>query len=100
MVEFPDAWRKNLVESKDESWLAIMHWDHDEIHMPVKGRVDKALDDIFYEFSLKRVEDDQWLSELGQLSTNEISQIIFSACFKYEVAPENILRLTKFIDGG
>ncbi len=94
-VEFPDAWRKNLVESKGESRLAITHWDHDEIHMPVKGRVDKALDDIAYEFALMRVEDQEWLSELGQLSTNEISQVIFSACCKYEVAPEDVLRLAK-----
>jgi hypothetical protein len=94
-VDFPEVWRSHLVETRGESRLHVEHGDLDEIQLPVKGRADRAWDDIARQFDLLRVEEDQWLSELQALAAGELGQVIVEACIKHGVTPEDLLRLAR-----
>jgi hypothetical protein len=94
-VDFPDAWRMNLVENKTEQHLLApsQQWGLDEgdLRVPLEFRLDDALEEIGHRCAVMGVQDEQWLAELNTLTSGDVCQVIIAACIKYEVAPEDLL---------
>ena len=94
-VDFPDAWRQNIVEEALErlpspaqrSW----GWDGPDWGMSRIGRVDEALEEIHRRCGASAIEQDQWLGELQMLATEDVTQIIIEVCVKHGVTPDELL---------
>ena len=97
-VDFPDVWRKNLVESQIEHGELVSHchgrFDMEDLQIPLEMRMDDALEEISHRCSVLSVREDQWLAELQSLSSGDVNQIIIAACIKYHVTPEDLLAMT------
>jgi len=94
-VDFPDAWRVNIVDVQTErpSWMPDQEWglERSEPRLPLVMRLDEALEEIHHRCAAESVDEEQWMAELGALSANEVTQIIIEACLKYNVAPDELL---------
>lgn len=94
-VDFPDAWRANLVEETREclslqaqrSW----GWEGPDWGMSRISRVDEALEEIHRRCGASAIEQEQWLSELQLLATEDVTQIIIEVCVQHGVTPEELL---------
>lgn len=97
-VDFPAAWRANLMEVETErpSLLPEHYWglDQTESEMPLVVRVDAALEEIAQRCAAGSVGEKQWLAELNALSANNVSQIIIETCLKHDVTPDELLAET------
>jgi len=94
-VDFPDAWRANIVDEQTErpSWMPDQEWglERSKQEMPLVVRMDDALEEIHHRCAAESVDDEQWMAELGALSANDVTQIIVEACLKYNVTPDELL---------
>jgi hypothetical protein len=94
-VDFPDAWRANIVDVKSErpSWMPDQEWalERPEREMPLVVRVDEALEEIHHRCAERSVDEEQWVAELGVLSANDVTQIIIETCLKHNVTPDELL---------
>lgn len=94
-VDFPDAWRANLMDVQTErpSWMPDQEWglERSELGMPLVVRVDEAMEEIHHRCAAQSVDEEQWVAELNALSANNVAQIIIEACLKYNVTPDEIL---------
>ena len=90
-VDFPAAWRANLIEVETEKQnLAPDHrWEPDEL--PLASRLETALEEIFQRCEMMSVEEEQWLAALRSLSANDVSQIIIETCVSHGVTPDELL---------
>ena len=96
-VDFPDAWRANLVEVKAERrelvhaprWqLELPELDH---HQPYRFRFDDALEDIQRRSAHNGITEQQWLAELGRLAADDVSHLLFTTCLEHGVQPDELL---------
>jgi hypothetical protein len=94
-VDFPDAWRANLileiVERPSRNSDLAMAFDQTDWPMPSLGRVDEALEEIHHRCVARAIEEEQWLATLSALSGDAVSQIIIEACLKHEISPDELL---------
>ena len=94
-VDFPDAWRENIVDVQREmpKWDSDMEWglERHEISPLMLGRLDEALEEIHYRCRAQGIDENQWVAELGQLATNDVTQIVIEACLKHNVSPDELL---------
>ncbi|MBI3852718.1 MAG: hypothetical protein HY298_20890 [Verrucomicrobia bacterium] len=94
-VDFPDAWRTNMVDVQTErpSWDRNPQWglDRSELGPLLYARVDEALEEIHRRCAADSVGEEEWLAELSTLAASEISQIIIEACVKHGVTPDELL---------
>ena len=94
-VDFPDAWRVNIVEVVPErrSLLPERSWDFESAQpgLRLELRLDDALEEIHRRCATRSVEEEQWLSELSALAGSDVSEIIIEACVKHGVMPEELL---------
>ena len=94
-VDFPDAWRANLMDVQTErpSWMPDQELglERSELGMPLVVRVDEAMEEIHHRCAAQSVDEEQWVAELNALSANNVAQIIIEACLKYNVTPDEIL---------
>jgi len=94
-VDFPDAWRANIVDVQTErpSWAPDPHWglDPSELGVPLVVRVDEALEEISRRCAASSVGEEHWLAELSALAANDVRQIIAEACVKHGVTPDELL---------
>jgi hypothetical protein len=95
-VDFPEAWRENLVAAPTEerpSWA----WDRqggseqEEWATPLIIRVDEALEEIHARCAACSVGEEQWMAELNALSANDLTQVIIKICVKHSVTPDELL---------
>ena len=93
-VDFPDAWRANIVEmERERSPLApYQHWELErrEPGPLLFARVDEALEEIYRQCAARSVADEQLMAELGALAADDVGQIIIDACLKYGVMPDDL----------
>ena len=90
-VDFPDVWRENLVEVKQEkSSFPDYHraWDEAELGVPAGSRIEDALAEIAQRCASESITEEQWLAELNAF--NEVSQIIVEACLQHNVTPADL----------
>jgi len=94
-VDFPDAWRENIVEVQRETpaWPSEQEWgmERRESYLPLMTRIDEALEEIHHRCAASGVDEEQWVSELGQLVTSDITLAIIESCLKYNVSPDELL---------
>jgi hypothetical protein len=94
-VDFPDAWRANLVDVQTErpSWVPDQEpgLERSEPGMSFCFRLEDALEEIHHRCAAQSVDEEQWVAELNALSANNITQIIIEACLKYNVTPDELL---------
>ena len=94
-VDFPDAWRANLVDVQTErpSWMPDQELglERSELGMPLVVRVDEAMEEIHHRCAAQSVDEEQWVAELNALSANNVTQIIIEACLKYGVMPDDLM---------
>jgi len=93
-VDFPDAWRTNIVEMERERLMSAPdpRWDLDQREPGplLFARVDEALEEIARRCASHSIAEDQWVAELGQLAAGDVGQIIIEACVKYGVTPDEL----------
>ena len=93
-VDFPDAWRANIVEVERERLptAAEPQWGlpRGELNVPFYARVDEALEEISRRCASHSIPEEQWVAELGQLAADDVGQIIIEACLKYGVSPDEL----------
>lgn len=94
-VDFPDAWRTNIVDVQTErpSWDRDPEWglDRTELGLSLCARVDEALEEIHRRCEADSVEEEEWMAELSTLAANDISGIIVEACVQHGVTPDELL---------
>jgi hypothetical protein len=93
-VDFPDAWRQNIVEVERRQIpvFAGPDWDLErtEQRIPMFARLEEALEEIAQRCAAHSVHGEQWMAELGQLAADDVGQIIIEACVKYGVTPDEL----------
>jgi len=99
-VDFPDAWRANLVEVREERrerreviraprWqLELPELDH---HQPHRFGLEDALEDIQRRSRQNGFTEQQWLAELGRLAADDVSHLLFTTCLEHGVHPDELL---------
>jgi hypothetical protein len=93
-VDFPEAWRANLIETKKEERPASPdHFWRGEATMqiPPRMRLENALEEISQRCAMFAIHEGQWLRELQTLLEDEVSQILISACIEHGVTPEDLI---------
>lgn len=99
VVDFPDAWRKNVVEVQPERHsLASYHkhilpaqWEPRDLELPEWMRAEHALREISQRCGASSLqEEDCWLA-LHSLIEDPTVNVIIAACLKHQVTPEVIL---------
>ncbi len=96
-VDFPDAWRVNIVEIKTERMKARDEHDHplDSFHQGAEIRpwihFERALLEITQRCEREFVTEPQWLGMLQSLCDDPVNNIIIDACSENGVTPEELL---------
>jgi hypothetical protein len=92
-VDFPDAWRKNIVEAEKPTLFSRHNWgmEETELEQPWYTRPEDALEEIGRHCAVGSVPEDQWLAELKALATSDTAQVIIAACLKHSVTPDELL---------
>jgi hypothetical protein len=93
VVDFPDAWRKNVIErqapirSLDAGFSGDV-WEPGRLEIPEWRRAEDALREI----SLSReLQDEDFFAALQTLVGDRAFSVIVEACVKHQVSPEDIL---------
>jgi hypothetical protein len=94
-VDFPDAWRDHLVETRKEEHplSADRFWGREEegLQVPLRLRLDDALEEISQRCAVLAIHEDHWLRELQSLTEDDVNQILVAACIRHGVTPEDLL---------
>ena len=107
VVDFPAAWRKNIVEvladghrahglRTDDLHLLHGHSSNEwpeprELSIPVWLRSERALRDIVEQCKGEGVVEEEFVATLQGLGVDSVEGIILEACLKHQVTPEEIL---------
>ena len=97
-VDFPDAWRANLIEVREvreerRELVRSPRWELEraESGMPQRFRLDDALEEIHRRCEARGIPEEQWLAELSTLAADDVSHIIIDECLKHGVMPDDLL---------
>jgi hypothetical protein len=94
-VDFPDAWRTNLVEVKTERRPSVpeLRWELEQTGRGTsqRFRLEDALEDIHRRSAHNGITEQQWLAELGRLAADDVSHVLIEACLQYGVMPDELL---------
>lgn len=98
-VDFPDAWRTNLVEVRDErrERRDVVHAPRWQLelpeldHQPYRFRLEDVLEDIQRRSGHNGITEQQWLAELGRLAADDVSHLLFTTCLEHGVQPDELL---------
>ena len=98
-VDFPDAWRTNLVEVREErrERRDVVHTPRWQLelpeldHQPYRFRLDDALEDIHQRCGSSGITEQQWLAELGRLAADDVCHVIIDACLHHGIMPDELL---------
>jgi hypothetical protein len=93
-LDFPDAWRANLVEvAVTKSVLVPSHdWGlgQEDLLFPGTYRLEEAIEEINRRCRAHAIRPDQWLAELDAIAASDASQFIIQACLRHGVSPEEL----------
>ena len=112
VVDFPEAWRKNVIEVRSEVLAHCHHtggyqWDDDylglhpqrsgwsdsgQMDLPVWIRTEHAVRDLTRGSAASSVPEEDVLEALQSLAGNPVVNLILEACLKHQVLPDEILR--------
>ena len=92
VVDFPDAWRNNVIEQKPKARsLAIGgyagEWDQRKLDLPRWLRAEQAL----HEISRRCEAEEDIVAALQALASDPALNLILEACLKHQVTPEELL---------
>jgi hypothetical protein len=93
-VDFPSAWRANIVEVKTERLARPLEqhgWNPFEPEVAPYESIEGALQEIAHRCASISVEENQWMAELKGLSGGTVQQIIIEACLRNGLTPKEIL---------
>ena len=94
-VDFPDAWRTNLVEVKPEPRRSApdLRWELEQTDRASsqRFRLEEALEEIHQRCGANAITEQQWLAELGRLAADDVSHVILEACLHHGVMPDELL---------
>jgi hypothetical protein len=95
VVDFPDAWRKNVIEKKAQVRSLDAgfdnEWEHGKLDIPEWRRVADALREISFGCVDSKLQDEDLFAALHAIASDPALGIIVEACRKYQVSPEDIL---------
>jgi hypothetical protein len=100
VVDFPDAWRKNVVETKGlvrASDAGGFHGDWRPFSEPINNeapvwiRAEQALRDISQQFEGNVVAEEEFTAMLKSMSKDPVESIVIEACLRHGVTPDDIL---------
>lgn len=94
-VDFPDAWRANVVEMERgrTSLVPELHWglERGEQRMPMRARLEEALEEIHERCAHRHIEEEQWVTAISTFAADDLSEIVVEACVKHGVLPDELL---------
>ena len=110
VVDFPDAWRKNVIEVLADRHRALGH-DGDGLHrggllqrgfddewpespaldLPVWSRAKQALQEITEQCGASGLTEEDFLVVLQAFGENPVENIIVEACVRHQVTPDDLL---------
>ena len=105
VVDFPDAWRKNIVEVVAQGHHLDGHplglrsyrrpsdlWpESTELDLPVWIRTDQALREITGRCGSNSIPEEDYVPVLQSLAGDPVIQLILETCLKHQVLPDEIL---------
>ena len=96
VVDFPDAWRQNVIETKREVRNRLVCGDPagldlGKLDIPDWLRAEHAFREIMQQCEGNGVAEDEYLATLEYLAGDSVEGIIVKACLKHQVAPDEIL---------
>lgn len=100
VVDFPDAWRKNIIEVladghhqgrlperiQSDYWL-----DEHRPNLPEWLRAERALRDISHHGQASLLQEEDCEAALRSVIEDPVLNLIIEACLKHQVSPEDIL---------
>lgn len=105
VVDFPDAWRKNVQED-----IAVGHQAHGhytgslelthsaddwevprQLDLPVWVRIERAIRDISQQCASQGYTEDDLVALLHELADNPVAKPVVEGCLKHRVTPEELL---------
>ena len=105
VVDFPDAWRKNVVEvladgHHQRSPLQLSHhgeWGMGQtrLDIPEWMRAEHALREISERCAASMLQEEDYLGSLQFLTEDPAATIIIEACLKHQVTPDYVLGETQ-----
>ena len=103
VMDFPDAWRQNVVEVKREVQVwdkRTRHdpWEAEHLHIPEWLRAEQALREIAMGADLS--EQEALFSELQAITKNPFLNQVVAACVKHQVLPETLLDEVQTCEAG
>jgi hypothetical protein len=96
VVDFPDAWRKNVIETKQKTRaldLSGRHdrWESRHLDLPVWIRSEHALREIINRGTASSLREEDCLAVLHSLAGDPVVNLVLEVCLKYQALPEDIL---------
>ena len=96
VVDFPAAWRKNVIESKRELRTLDFgghagRWEPHQLDLPVWIRAEQALREITRCCAATSVLGEECQAVMQSLAGDPVVNLILEACLKHQVRPDEIL---------
>jgi hypothetical protein len=110
VVDFPDAWRNNVIEVLADGHeahghhveglrlerpfqhrLTVERWDPGQLDLPVWMRSEKALREISNRCAISSLQEEDMLAALQSVAGDPALNIIVEACLKHQVTPDEII---------
>ncbi|MEI7533964.1 MAG: hypothetical protein WCK57_06295 [Verrucomicrobiae bacterium] len=105
VVDFPDVWRKHVVEvlanghqaDRHQRGIQLQRWPDDEwpnphrLDQPVWIRTGHAVREISDRCSASSLTDEDFVVALQSIAENPAASLIVAACLKHQVTPEELL---------
>ena len=110
VVDFPDAWRKNVIEVLAHGHQAVGHhafgnytsglglsrsaddWPGTrELDLPVWARIERAAREVSQQCAQAGFTEDDFVAMLHELAENPVAKLVVEGCLKHSVTPEELL---------
>jgi|CZKV01.1.fsa_nt_gi hypothetical protein len=96
VVDFPDTWRKNVIEANREVRTLDFgghagRWEPHQLDLPVWIRAEQALREITRCCAATSVLEEECQAVMQSLAGDPVVNLILETCLKHQVLPEEIL---------
>jgi len=103
VVDFPDAWRKNIKEVLAHGHHGGGHYTgslqlgaddwpgHRELVLPVWVRIERAVRDVSRQCAEQGFVEDDLVALLHELAENPVAILVIEGCLKHQVTPQELL---------
>ena len=114
VVDFPEAWRQNIVEvlAQGHSWedhrlgslqlgSSLDEWPGSrQLNLPVWVRTEQALRELTNRFAASSLAEEDLVAALQTAAEDPAASLILEACLKHAVSPEELLGELQIYDPG